>query len=101
MKKVVEMKVPEAVDLKEKIIELAIGNKSWIYLSNGLFKRLDKDSHHSSEFALEGRGRIFYQSEEDTRPFHVECDIVWNRVTVIPERKVHISSDPEVIYFLS
>ena len=100
MKKTAEDIVPEDVDLKEKIIELAEANKCWIFLSNGLVERLKKKYPDNRPYAI-GDGWIFYMSPEHETKLFVDEDRVWNKVSMIPKKGVYVSDDPEILYFLS
>ncbi len=98
MKKIVEKKVEENQIVKE-IIKLAEETRAWIFLSNGLVAKLEKNYEYQDY--VSGQGWIFIIDETVGKKLAIDLGHIWNEVSIIPKEDVYIASDPDVIYFLS
>ncbi len=83
----------------ERVCQLAEKDEAWIFISNGLLERLKRDYHYH-DYASE-RGKIFCVDEQNERDLFVDEDYEWNKVALLPKKGVYISSNPDIIYFLS
>lgn len=96
MKKIIEQVVTEDINIVERVCQLAEKDEAWIFISNGLLERLKRDYHYHDYPSK----KIFCVDEQNERHLFVDEDYEWNKVALLP-KGIYISSNPDIIYFLS
>ncbi len=98
MKKIVEYRIPENVDVVEKIYETAKGfSRSWIYVSKRISKILEK-KYKFYDYRDEMTGTREYEIGGKYGSFKVETGSCWDKIGTLYEK---IDDGTEVVYYPS
>ena len=107
-KKVIQDTIAGNEDIFEKILFFA-KQKSWIFISEGLNKRLKEEYENYLYACVIPKGNIFLIKKEDGEwKMYVDTGSCWNKVALLintdkkhSTESLYLASDPERIVFLS